>query len=186
AHYLLPAYPALAVLVAGWWTHSPENGLDRVTWKLLAIVLIGVVPAAALVLVSIDPVKVMPVLATRGHRLAAAAEIALATRLGPRAWYAAAVGLVGIAFLAARAARRPVLAAVAAATSGIAVHLLAAMVTLPAFNAIASARPVGEALGRAGDDGVDVFTYGFDNPEAVSPFMFYATRTLPEVRGQRE
>ena len=119
----------------------------------------------------------MPILLTRGHRLETALGIALDTRLAGLGWWSAAVVLI-LCGVAVRA-RRPVLTAVAVATSALVVHLLAAVVTLPAFDRLTSARPVGEALGRAADDGVDVFTYGFDNPEAVSPFMFYGRRTLP-------
>src|SRR5439155_4187310 len=69
AHYLLPAYPAFAVLVARWWMRAPAGRLDRITWTALAIVMLVVMPAAALVLASLEPARVMPILLTRGHRL---------------------------------------------------------------------------------------------------------------------
>jgi 4-amino-4-deoxy-L-arabinose transferase-like glycosyltransferase len=183
AHYLLPAYPAFAVLLARWWVRPPVDAIDRITWRILAVVLIVVVPAATAAIVALEPAKVMSILAARGHRLAAVIHIVREAPPGPPAWGAA--GLVLLVGLACRP-RRPVVAAVAAATSGMVVHLLIATVTLPAFNGFASARPIGEALGRAAEDGVDVFTFGFANPEEVSPVMFYAARTIPEVQNKRE
>src|SRR5438552_18719451 len=55
AHYLLPAYPALAVLVAAWWVRPGERIPDRTTWSLLAVVLLLAFPGLGLVLLSLVP-----------------------------------------------------------------------------------------------------------------------------------
>jgi len=180
AHYLLPAYPAFAVLVARWWTDAGDRALDRLTWLALGVTLVLVFPAATLVLTTLDPATAIARLADAPERISVAIRLALDARIGALAWWAAPVFALGVAVVLLRRTHWP-LAAVAAATSGVVVHLLTVAIALPAFDRFVSARPIGEALGRVAAAGVTVFTYGFDNREAVSPFMFYARRTFPEI-----
>jgi 4-amino-4-deoxy-L-arabinose transferase-like glycosyltransferase len=180
AHYLLPAYPAFAVLVARWWSEAGDRALDRLTWIALAATFVVVFPAATLVLTTLDPATAISRLADASDRISAAIGFVLEARIGALAWWAVPVFALGVAVVLVRRTHRP-LAAVAAATSGVAVHLLTVAIALPAFDRFVSARPIGEALGRVADAGVSVFTHGFDNREAVSPFMFYARRTFPEA-----
>jgi 4-amino-4-deoxy-L-arabinose transferase-like glycosyltransferase len=185
AHYLLPAYPAFAVLVARWWSDAGDRPLDRLTWMALAATFVVVFPAATLVLTTLDPATAISRLADASDRVSAAIGLVLDARIGALAWWVVPVFALGVAVVLVRRTHRP-LAALAAATSGVAVHLLTVVIALPAFDRFVSARPIGEALGRVAATGVSVFTYGFDNREAVSPFMFYARRTFPEVASKDE
>jgi hypothetical protein len=120
--------------------------------------------------------------APRGGTVAALLAAAVPGRW---AWTAAAVALVGVGVPLARRARRPPLAALAVGVAGLVLHLLVAWVTLPAFNAFASARPVGEALGRVARAGTPVVAYGFDNRERLSALLFYAGHGIVEVRTRK-
>ena len=180
AHYLLPAYPAFAVLIALWWADSDRGMLDRLTWVALAAVVLLALPAATVVLTTVDPATAIARLADPPDPASAAIALVADARIGRLAWWAAPVLALGMAVIAMWGTRRPV-AAVAIATSGVIVHLLTVAIALPAFDRYVTARPIGEALGRVAGEGVSVFTYGFDNREAVSPFMFYARRTLPHA-----
>jgi hypothetical protein len=77
-------------------------------------------------------------------------------------------------------------AAVAAGASATILHVLVTNVTLAGFDPFCSARPLGEALGRAADGGASLLAFGFENREQLSPFMFYARRPLVELARPRE
>jgi 4-amino-4-deoxy-L-arabinose transferase-like glycosyltransferase len=183
AHYLVPAYPAFAVLIAEWWSPGRERRIDRATWALLAVGMTVIVPILTLVVASLDPAIVLPaVLHHRPHGIAAV-RLVLGRGPGSYAWVVAASALAGVGFVVAGRGR-PVSAAVAVGASAIMVHLLIAWVTLPAFNPFCSARELGESLARSADGGVRLMTWGFHNREAVSPLMFYAQRPLPEIQSR--
>jgi 4-amino-4-deoxy-L-arabinose transferase-like glycosyltransferase len=186
AHYLLPAYPAFAALIACWWWKPPSTRLDRLTWACLGAVLLVVIPAVTFVLAGLDAGEAFAALDRDPGGRAVAATL-LDGRPGALGWCAvAAVATAGALFVAAHRAGRPGLAAVAATSAALVVQLVVAGVTLPRFDVFCSAQPLGEALGQAARDGVDVFTWGFDNRERVSPYSFYAGRSLPTVHGVRE
>src|SRR5256886_13990798 len=95
------------------------------------------------------------------------------------AWGAALLlALLGWGFLAARRARKPAQAAVAAAACATALHLFVVIGVLPLFNLFSSTGPWGEGLGRAGRSGVRLVAFGFPDPQALSPFMFYAGQRI--------
>jgi len=168
AHYLLPAYPALAVLVAGWWVRSGERLLDRATWSSFAVVLLLACPGLGLVLLSLEPNVVLRMVETGSdHPMTLAREL-LQVPTGAASW----------GFLAARRARRPAQAAVAAAACATALHLFVVIGVLPQFNLFSSTRPWGEGLGRAARSGVRLVAFGFPEPQALSPFMFYAGQRI--------
>jgi 4-amino-4-deoxy-L-arabinose transferase-like glycosyltransferase len=178
AHYLLPAYPALAVLVAQWWTEGGERRLDRWTRRVLAALLLVVCPLVTLAIVGIDPVVVVE---GQGAQGVAAGVRSMRLGVGPLA-AAALVALLGVGFVASQRAGRPLRAAAAAGACALVMHALVVVVVLPAFNRVVSLRPWGEALGRAAECGVFVGAVPSSNQEWVSAFMFYAGRRLPEVR----
>jgi hypothetical protein len=98
---------------------------------------------------------------------------------GAASWGAALLlALLGWGFLAARRARRPAQAAVAAAACATALHLFVVIGVLPQFNLFSSTRPWGEGLGRAARNGVRLVAFGFPEPQALSPFMFYAGQRI--------
>jgi 4-amino-4-deoxy-L-arabinose transferase-like glycosyltransferase len=169
-HYLLPVYPAYAILVARWWCREPEGRLDRLTWRLLAVALLAC-PVIALGAFAFDPAAITQ----SGH-------LRLHLPASPTPWCVAAlVTAVAIGFVRAARARRPALAAVAAAACLMLLQAMTALAVLPAFNRYASARALGERLGAAAREGVPLVMCGFPNREALSPFMFYAGRRIPEV-----
>jgi len=179
AHYLLPAYPAFAVLIAQWWQSQEKSRLDRATRRVLVATLLLGFPVLALVLLTLDPAVVM-LIGSTGHLLTATL-LRSPARLTP--WIAAGVvGLLGFLFAAAERAHSPARAAVAVAACSAALQLVITQVVLPEFNVFCSARPWGEQLGRAARGGASVMTFGFSNREAVSPFLFYAGRLIPDVR----
>ncbi len=179
AHYLLPAYPALAVLVAAWWVRPGERILDRTTWSLLAVVLLLACPGLGLVLLSLKPNVVMGMVQTGSHHPMTLARELLQAPTGAASWGAALLlALLGWGFLAARRARKPAQAAVAAAACATALHLFVVIGALPQFNLFSSTRPWGEGLGRAARNGVRLVAFGFPEPQVLSPFMFYAGQPI--------
>ncbi|TMB19906.1 MAG: hypothetical protein E6J59_10525 [Deltaproteobacteria bacterium] len=187
AHYLLPAYPALAVLVAGWWVRAGERLLDRTTWSLLAVVLLLACPGLGLVLLSLEPNVVMRMVETGSHHPMALAGELVQVPTGAASWEAALLlALLGWGFFAARRARKPAQAAVAAAACATALHIIIVIGVLPQFNLFSSTRPWGEGLGRAARNGVRLVAFGFPKPETLSPFMFYAGQRILAVNPGRE
>src|SRR6185369_4767256 len=65
AHYLLPAYPAIAVLVALWWTDPPDGRLDRATRALLGVIAVVLFPAAIVASAALDPAALTALESTR-------------------------------------------------------------------------------------------------------------------------
>jgi 4-amino-4-deoxy-L-arabinose transferase-like glycosyltransferase len=176
AHYLLPAYPAFAVLVASWWPGT-RSGLDRATRAALAVLLVVGVPVALVVIVSLDARAAMDATGARASAVVAAIRAPTATATAASALAVA----LGAAFVAASRAGRGDLAAVAAAASATVVHGAIVFAVLPRFDAFVTARPLGEALGRASRDGVPLVAYGFANRERLSALMFYAGAPVREV-----
>ena len=185
AHYLLPAYPAFAVLVAMWWTGRSEGGLDRTTRALLGVVAVVLYPVAILAFAALDPAALSAVGSTR-ERVAAVASALLATGPGALGWALAAVAGLGVLFIVAERAGRSGAAAALLGLSATVVHLCVTLVVLPRFDAVASARPFAEALGRAGDGGSALFAFGFDNREQLSPLLFYGRHALVEATSVRD
>jgi 4-amino-4-deoxy-L-arabinose transferase-like glycosyltransferase len=184
AHYLLPAYPAFAVLIAQWWLRPGDRGLDRLTRHLVALLLLVVCPLATLALLSFEPQTALASPPTGKHGAASLALALLRTPIRPSTWVAASAVLVLSLAFCREQARNPARAAVLAAACATALHLLIVLVVLPRFNAFASTRPWGESLGRAGGC-TRVVSFGFPNREALSPFMFYARRRIPQARSVR-
>ncbi len=179
SHYLLPAYPAFAVLIAQWWQSRENWQLDQATRQVLVATLLLGLPVLAFVLLTLDPAVVM-LIGSTGHLLTATL-LRSPAQLAP--WIAAGVvGLLGFLFAAAERAHSPARAAVAVAACSAALQLVITQVVLPEFNGFCSARPWGEQLGRAARGGASVMTFGFPNREVVSPFLFYAGRLIPDVR----
>ena len=187
AHYLLPAYPALAVLVAAWWVSPGERILDRTTWSLFAVVLLLACPGLGLVLLSLEPNVVMGMVEAGSHHPMALARELLQAPTGAASWGAALfLVLLGSGFLAARRARKPAQAAVAVAACATALHLFIVIGVLPQFDLFSSTRPWGEGLGRAARSGVRLAAFGFPEPGVLSPFMFYADQRILAVKPGRE
>jgi len=86
AHYLLPAYPALAVLVAGWWVRPGERLLDRATWSSFAVVLLLACPGLGLVLLSLEPNVVTGMVETGSDHPMTLARKLLQAPTGAAAW----------------------------------------------------------------------------------------------------
>ena len=184
AHYLLPAYPAFAVLVAQWWPHAWGRRADRIVIRLMILpVLIGG-PVLVLVLLGVRPVDLLAMAAAaRGSRAAWSMAPPQGLSVTGTAWVVvAALATLGLVVLRANRARNPLRAAASLAAYLTAIHLLLTLVILPNLNPLCTARPWAERLGRVADRGVPVVAFGFTDASALSPFMFYARRQFPELQ----
>jgi hypothetical protein len=139
---------------------------------VLAAVVLLALPAATVVLTTLDPATAIARLADPPDPASAVITLVADARIGRLAWWACPSWGSAWPVIAMwpRAAPSPR----SHRDIGVIVHLLTVAIALPAFDRYVTARPIGEALGRVAGEGVSVFTYGFDNREAVSPFMFYA------------
>ena len=177
-HYLLPAYPGFAVVVALWWQGEEQSRLDRGTRRALAATALLVLPLVTFGLLLLDPAAVMQ--SESIGRLLIDALFRSAAH--PVPWIAAGgIAFLGILFGRAQRAQRPARAALTLAASCAVIQLVIALRLLPQFNVFCSARPWGEQLGRAARGGASVVTFGFPNREVVSPFLFHAGRLIPEA-----
>jgi len=178
-HYLLPAYPGFAVLIALWWQGEEQTRFDRATRRALAATALLGLPVLVFGLLLLDPAAVM-----RSESIGRLLIDALRRSAAhPTPWIAAGgIAFLGFLFRRAERARRPARAALALATSCAVIQLVIALQLLPEFNVFCSARPWGEQLGRAARGGAAVMTFGFPNREVVSPFLFHAGRLIPAVR----
>lgn len=185
AHYLLPAFPAFAVLVARWWDSERDRRFDRATRRLVAVTLAVATPLLVLALLSLRPEALAAHAAENAPRWALALEV-FAVPTTPGAWAPVLLVAVLAATLAASPwLRRPVAAAVAVGTLCVVLDLVVTLSVLPRFDRGTSARPIGEALARVAEDGVPLVMYGFPDREAIAPLLFYARRRIPEVRRVR-
>jgi 4-amino-4-deoxy-L-arabinose transferase-like glycosyltransferase len=153
--YLLPIYPAAAVLVAWWLTRGRPGRVARRA-GILAVALPGLAATAALL--------------ASGHRGLAAVL---------------ALGTAGAVTLAVRFARRdePARLGVAIVSAAAAWCLLAAAVIAPSIvNGGTSARAAGESLRRRADAGDRLAFYEFREGN-LGGFCFYAGRTWPNLQG---
>jgi len=154
---------------------------------LLAVVLLLACPGLGLVLLSLEPNVVMRMVETGSHHPMALAGELVQVPTGAASWEAALLlALLGWGFFAARRARKPAQAAVAAAACATALHIIIVIGVLPQFNLFSSTRPWGEGLGRAARNGVRLVAFGFPKPETLSPFMFYAGQRILAVNPGRE
>ncbi len=180
--YLLPAYPAFALLIAQWWAHAVGQRSAPLTCWLVAGALVIICPLLALILSGLPTELVMAVAETTGHVTTAVAEVWRA--LAPPWWSWGAAILVcnaGLWFAAALRAGNPRQTMAGAAICLLVVHLVIELVTLPSFNPLASARPLGRRLAQIAERDVRLLAFGFPNREALSPFLFYAGRKIPEL-----
>jgi 4-amino-4-deoxy-L-arabinose transferase-like glycosyltransferase len=181
AHYLLPAYPAFAVLTAQWWLDA-TTPLERVGRGAALAVVAVVAPPLVLGLLGLAPGPAAELFAAveRSPR----AWLAFLLRLRPpaAAWAAAAVvAALAVGALRAERARRPRLAAAALIACLTAVHVAITWVVLPVLNPATSIRPVAERLAALSERGVQVLAFRFRESEALSPVLFYAGRRFPAV-----
>ena len=186
AHYLLPAYPAFAVLVAQWWPEAWRGRVDRTVVRLMIVLLLIAGPVLTLVLLGTRPIDLL-VMANVARRAPAAWNV-LPRNLLPTgsAWLAASVlAMLGLVVVRADRGRNPAGAAASLAAYLTAIHLLLTLVILPNLNPLCTARPWAERLGRVADGGVPVVAFGFPDGDALSPFMFYARRQFLELRDAR-
>jgi len=183
AHYLLPAYPALAVLIAAWWASPGDQPFDRATQRMFAALVLLACPVLGVVLVSLEPNVVGRMVATGGTDPLTLARELLQTPTGVASWGTASfLTLLGLGLLTAQRAQKPAQAAIAAAACGTVLHLVLVISVLPRLNPFCTTRPWAEGLGRAARNGVRLAAFGFPDREALSPFMFYAHRRIHEVQ----
>jgi 4-amino-4-deoxy-L-arabinose transferase-like glycosyltransferase len=170
--YLVPIYPAAALLI-GWWMTRPEPqaGEARPRWQAALLRPAGV-PLSLLLAGTIA--------------LGAALLFALLT-VRPLDWIAPTASLAlllpaGIAAYRALRARRPCRAAsLCAAMAGI-VYLVVATLILPAVvNEAVSARETGSSLGEMISRGDRIAVYQVPRG-TIGGVLFYAGRTIPSLR----
>jgi len=181
-HYLLPAYPALALLVAGWWMDGGAGRAERVVRRAVVVVVAVIAPALALLATSVRPdVAAIRSQAGRIGRMNATSLLQAAPP-APAAWaLAAAVLVAGLVLVRLDRAHR---AGAVAALLGIHAVLFESILTfavLPRLNALSTARPLGERLGRLAAGDVRVVTFGAseDADLALGGVFFYAGRVFP-------
>jgi hypothetical protein len=175
AHYLLPAYPAFALLIAQWWPEAPARR------RAVAVAAAIAGPILALGVLGLDPARMNALVASHRRALPPADVLAhLSWSAG--AWgAAAALAALGVLVVfAGRSATRSRSAAPVVAYLTI-LSLFVVEVGVPRFNAVSSARAWGERLAALADRGVRVVAFHFPDSLALSPFMFYAGRRLPET-----
>ena len=183
AHYLLPAYPAFAILVAQWWPEAWRRRVDRTAIRLMSVLLLIAGPVLMLVLLGVRPVDLLVMAhAARGGGMAWRVS-SRSLSLTASAWLVVpALAMLGLAVLRAERARNPARTAASLAVYLTAIHLLLTVVILPNLNPLCTARPWAERLGRVADGGVPVVAFGFPDGEGLSPFLFYARRQFLELQ----
>lgn len=175
AHYLLPAYPAFALLVAQWWSEAWHGRFDRTVRRLMLASLLAVGPVLAFLSFGVHAEdvrgKIVDVLAAARHATPA-----------PASAVAAAAFLAGSFFvLQGERNGKPTRTVAALAGYVTGVHLLLSLVVFPRLNPLASPRPDAERLGRLANRGVHVMAFGTDDGTALSPILFYAGHEVPKI-----
>jgi 4-amino-4-deoxy-L-arabinose transferase-like glycosyltransferase len=178
AHYVLSAYPAFALLIAQWWSAAPHSAFDRVVRRAMIVLLVAVGPVLTLVLLGIGPREAM-VVAAQGN-IGAWSKWLLHLAPSQWAWLAAALALLAGFIVVRTDHRSSVRTATALGAYLTALHLLITLIALPAFNPFCTARPWGEWLGRTASR-TRMVAFGFRDSEALSPFLFYGRRRVPEI-----
>ena len=180
AHYLLPAYPAFAVLVAQWWPEAWRGRVERTVIRLTIVLLLIAAPALMLVLLGIRPVDLL-VLGNVTRGSGATWNTRNLSLTGSSFLVVPVLAMLGVVVLRASRARDPMRTAASLAAYLTAIHLLLTLIILPNLNPLCTARPWAERLGRVADSGVPVVAFGFPDGTGLSPFMFYARRQFPEI-----
>ena len=164
--YILPVAPAVAALAGEVALRFMSGGLDRIrkAWFLGLAAAIGGMFAVSGVIV----------LAAAWSRLPQAA--------GAVAAFGIAALIVGglVGFDAVRAKGRVALP-ISVATATVVLYLTAAGVTLPALNAVKSARPVCEEVSRRLLPGDEIVSYAFWNWRAE--YRYYLGRPITNIFG---
>jgi 4-amino-4-deoxy-L-arabinose transferase-like glycosyltransferase len=185
SHYLLPAYPAFAVLMAQWLPEAWTGRLDRVSRRLLVATAAVAPTLAALGLLGMDVSKLASV--PYEERVTAVWHAVVPALGVPSAWLgAAAFGALGVALVVMDRRGRWMATAVMIAVQTIALQLLLTLVVLPRFDTQTSARAWGARLGRIEARGAPLVTFGFRYNEALAPFIFYARRQFPALDGRKK
>jgi 4-amino-4-deoxy-L-arabinose transferase-like glycosyltransferase len=181
AHYLLPAYPAFAILVAQWWPASWGHPIANSVRRLMVGIVAVVAPVVTFLLLAVDPTRAIAAShsASRGDLVS---DLLAAIVPRPTAWVlGGAVLALGGVVLATECRSRQAELAASLAVVLTAVHLVVVQVTLPAIDPLVSARPWAERLARLAGEGTPVLVFGFRESEQLSPFMFYARRCFETV-----
>ncbi len=182
AHYLLAAYPAFAILIAQWWPEawrSRPAGASRRA-MLWAAVIAG--PVLTLVAMSVTaPDGDGAVRALHEASPTWASMLADVTPTGAAWLGAGAAGLAGVGLLRLDRIRNVACLGAGLGAYLTALHLVIALILLPRLNALTSARPQAEQLGRLAEHGVALLTYGQFDGEKLSPILFYAHHDVVEV-----
>jgi 4-amino-4-deoxy-L-arabinose transferase-like glycosyltransferase len=181
AHYLLPAYPSFALLVAQWAPAAAAGRLAQLGRRLMLAVPLIVGPVVALVLVGARAEQLM---SAGAAWTPAAAWLVLREATSSGTGWLLLVGLVllSLAVAAVSRTRSTVRTAAALGVYLTVLHLLLTLVVLPRFNPLCTARPWAERLARLADRGRSVVAFRFKETEALSPFMFYAGRQFPVIQ----
>jgi hypothetical protein len=181
AHYLLPAYPAFAILVAQWWPASWRRPVARNVRRSMVGIVAVAAPVVTFLLLAVDPARAV-VAADAASRGALVSGLLAAIVPGPTVWMVAgAVLTLAAVVLAAELCSRQTELAASLAVLLTAVHLVIVQVALPAIDPLISARPWAERLARLAGEGTPVVVFGFRESEQLSPFMFYARRCFETV-----